>query len=272
MSAKSQPVVCMFESRRAGEMRTLVEKQGGIALSAPSMKEVPLENNSEAVSAIRAIVNGAADCVILTTGVGTESMLKLAAANDLENELLQRLSEVPLCVRGPKPAAVVHRLGLKWKVKAPEPNTWRELLDAILAADIALNGQTVAIQEYGVTNPELNAAIEKLGARVLPIPVYRWDLPDDIRPLEAAIQKTISGELDILLFTSAQQARNVLTVADRMDQRQQWLSAANAAFVASIGPTCTEALTDNGLTVHFESSPPKMGPLVRGAIHEWQQN
>ncbi len=40
--------------------------------------------------------------------------------------------------------------------------------------------------------------------------------------------------------------------------------------VASIGPTCSEALTDNGFPVHYEASPPKMGPLIRGAIECWR--
>ena len=43
-------------------------------------------------------------------------------------------------------------------------------------------------------------------------------------------------------------------------------TVAGNTLVASIGPTCSEALVDNGLPVHFEASPPKMGPLVRGAI------
>ena len=118
----------------------------------------------------------------------------------------------------------------------------------------------------------MNAAIERLGAKVLSVPVYRWDLPDDTQPLEMAVERTISGDLDLLLFTSAQQIRNVLTIADRLDKQTQWLSAANAAFVASIGPTCSQALKDNGLTVHFESNPPKMGPLVRGAIGAWKRD
>lgn len=272
MSAASKPVVCTFESRRADEMRMLIEKFGGTPVSAPSMKEIPLEHNAQAVDGIRAIVGGAADFLILLTGVGTEAMLRLAAAHNLEQPLLQRMQQIPLLVRGPKPAAVLKRLGLRYTVKAAEPNTSRELLDAIREADLSLRGKTVAIQEYGVSSDELNAELANQGAHVLPLPVYRWALPDDIKPLESSVQRTIAGEFDILLFTSAQQVRHVLTIADWSGIRNDWLHAVKAASVSSIGPTCSETLRACGMDVNFEASPPKMGPLVRGAIEHWKQS
>ena len=41
-------------------------------------------------------------------------------------------------------------------------------------------------------------------------------------------------------------------------------------LVASIGPTCTEALLDQGFPVHVEANPPKMGQLVKAAAEAWQ--
>jgi uroporphyrinogen-III synthase len=38
--------VCSFESRRADEMRSLIERHGASATVVPSMREVPLESNS----------------------------------------------------------------------------------------------------------------------------------------------------------------------------------------------------------------------------------
>ena len=201
--------------------------------------------------------------LILLTGVGTEAMLNVAATKDLRDALLNVMSEIPILIRGPKPAAVLSKLGLKYAVKAPEPNTWRELIAAIEDAEIKLAEQLVAVQEYGVENPELYNALTERGATVLPVPVYRWALPDDTAPLKNAIEKTIAGEFRALLFTSAQQVRHVLQVAEEDNQRSEWLAAANSTVVASIGPTCTEALDSVGLEVTLEASPPKMGPLVR---------
>jgi uroporphyrinogen-III synthase len=38
----------------------------------------------------------------------------------------------------------------------------------------------------------------------------------------------------------------------------------DAVVVASIGPVCTAALVEHGVTPTFEASPPKLGPLVQG--------
>lgn len=270
MPSDTGPVVCSFESRRAEEMRSLIERFGGVPVLAPSMREIPVEQNAAAIDAIQRIVAGEAAYLILLTGVGTEAMLQVAASCFLKERLLQTMSQLPLLIRGPKPAAVLSRLGLSYAVKAPEPNTWTQLLSAIDEAGIELRGTLVAVQEYGVPNPELYAGLQQRGAKVLPVPVYRWALPEDLSPLQSAIDGTIAGTTDILMFTSAQQVRHVLMVAERGGQQDQWRAAAGRTLVASIGPTCTEALVESGLDVGFEARPPKMGPLVRGAIEQWK--
>ena len=262
------PLICTFESRRSDEMRSLMERFGARTFVAPSLKEVPVEENSVALAAIQRMLAGEVRHLILLTGVGTEEMLRLAETQHLLQPLLNLLQRLPLYVRGPQPAAVLHRLGLKYTVKAPEPNTWHDLVQALDDANIALRGTTIAVQEYGVASHELYSALKDRGADVLPIPVYRWALPDDVEPLREAIRLTLSGQFQALLFTSAQQVRHVLMIADQMQQRSEWLNATHLLCVASIGPTCTEALKEEGLPVHFEASPPKMGPLVRGAV-DW---
>ena len=261
------PIVCSFESRRADEMRQLIERHGGQAVVAPSMREVPLEDNQEALRVIRHLAGGEVDCLILLTGVGTTAMLDLARSASLERQLLKRMSELSLIVRGPKPAAVLHRFGLSPAACAESPNTWRELVSAIDHADLCWKGQIVAVQEYGVSSPELTAALHDRGAVVLRMPVYRWALPEDLLPLQTAIRASVDGQTSITLFTSAQQIRHVLFVAGEMGARKSWLRS--VPYVASVGPTCSEALCQSGLTVWFEAEPPKMGSLVRGALEQY---
>lgn len=265
------PLVCTFESRRADEMQRLIEKFGGEAFVAPSMQEVPIENNSEATETIRKIVAGQVSAMVLLTGVGTEAMIRLANLLGLQEELTQQMAAMPLLVRGPKPAAALSKLGLKHTVKAPEPNTWEQLIEAIQDSDVDLSGSLVAVQEYGISNVDLNAALEKMGADVLRVPVYRWSLPDNTIPLQEAVQKTIQGEFAALMFTSAQQVRHVLQIAEQLQASSDFLHAANKGFVASIGPTCSETLKQCDLKVSFEASPPKMGPFVRGTMEAVNQ-
>lgn len=267
MTDPARPVICSFESRRAEEMSSLIERLGGQAVSAPSMREIPIEDNPVAIQFIHDVIANRFSAVILLTGVGTAALFEVARSQNLYEPLLDAFHRTTLIIRGPKPAAVLGRLGLKYAVRAPEPNTWRELLAAIDQSELTLSGQTVAVQEYGLPNARLYAELAARGVDVRPVPVYRWALPEDIRPLELALKQIASGGVDAVLFTSANQVSSVLGVAERLNVVDGFRSAVAAStLVASIGPTCSEAIVDNGLPVHFEASPPKMGPLVRGVI------
>ena len=66
--------VASFESRRAEEMAHLVTHHRGKPLSAPTMREIPLEKSSEALTFIDQLLAGKADILILMTGVGTRML------------------------------------------------------------------------------------------------------------------------------------------------------------------------------------------------------
>ena len=264
MTAPNRPVVCSFESRRAEEMCSLIERQGGQALSAPSMREIPIEHNPVAIEIIGNIIADKFPAVILLTGVGTEALFDVARTQGLYDSLLESLKRTTLIIRGPKPAAVLGKVGLKYAVRAPEPNTWRELLGAIDQAGVDLKDQDVVVQEYGLRNLRFYGELASRGAKVTPCPVYRWALPEDLGPLKNALQKTADGLVDAVMFTSANQVSSLLSVASDMGVLDAFRAAvAGRTVLASIGPTCTEALVDNGFPVHAEASPPKMGQLVR---------
>ena len=266
MSEANPFVVCTFESRRAEEMCSLISRQGCLPLSAPSMREIPIEHNPEAIEIIQGFLAQKFDAIILLTGVGTEALFDVARSQGLYDQLINVLTEIPIIIRGPKPAAVLSKVGLKYVVRAPEPNTWRELLNAIDDSKFELNGKRVVVQEYGLPNIRLYNELQNRGVTVTACPVYRWALPENTEPLESAIRQTADGKVDAVLFTSANQVSSVLTVAERIGVLDHFRAATSSrTLVVSIGPTCSEALIDNGFDVHAEASPPKMGQLARAA-------
>ena len=266
------PIICSFESRRAEEMCSLIERQGGRPLSAPSMREIPIEHNPEAIQIIQDIISDHFAAVILLTGVGTEALFDVARSQNLYAALLEALARTAIIIRGPKPAAVLSKVGLKYRIRAPEPNTWRELIGAIDQALLPLNNRNVVVQEYGLPNTRLYEELRCRGALVTACPVYRWALPEDTAPLELALRQIADRHVDAVLFTSANQVSSVLSVAERIGVLENFHAAIlQRTLVASIGPTCSEALSDNGISVHAEASPPKMGQLVRAAMESLQQ-
>jgi len=255
--------ICSFESRRRDEMELLLRRSGANPTVAPSMREVPLEQNETAFRFAEQLLAGQIDTLVCLTGIGTRTLLELICERYDRTATLAALDRCRVVVRGPKPVAVLREWGVRIDHRAPEPNTWRELVQMLDDERVPLADRTVAVQEYGKPSLELHQALEQRGAKVLAVPVYRWMLPEDTAPLEDAVRRTIGGEFDVLMFTSAYQLTSVLEIAERLGVRDAWLSAANRCLIASIGPTASEALREEGLVPDLEPSHPKMGHLVK---------
>ena len=253
--------VISFESRRAKEMAELIRRHGGEPIVAPSMREVPLSENSAPLELFQEIEAGQIDLVILLTGVGTRTMVDALMMHYSRERIAALLGSVTVLARGPKPVAALKELGLQPAMTAPEPNTWKETL-AILDSHVDLAGKRIAVQEYGITNRELLSGLEARGAKILRVPVYRWALPEDIAPLQAAIRQIVEARADIVIFTSANQVGNVFKVAGQDGVDTDLPKALARGLVVSIGPVCSEALARFGLEPDFEPEHPKMGFMV----------
>ncbi len=257
--------VAAFESRRAAELARLIEKQGGQAFVSPSMREVPLGTNTEAVEFANAVIGGEIDVVIFTTGVGFRHLLAALEGAVDRDAWIAALAKTTTIARGPKSVAAMKDSGLTPTYRAPQPNTWRDVLAVIDEQQIPVAGKTYGIQEYGQPNADLVAELEKRGATVRTVQVYRWELPTDCGPLEENVRAIAAGERDIALFTSAHQVVNMLRMAERLRLAEPLKAGLARMVVGSIGPTTSEMLREQGLPCDLEPDHPKMGPLVLAA-------
>ena len=263
--------VLVLESRRARELGSIVESYGGRPLIAPSMREVPLESNTEALAFADAVIRVEFDLIILLTGVGTRALLELVDRVRAQRDtFIAALGRIPIAARGPKPTAVLREIGLTPWLQAPEPNTWRELMAAIdeRSAEMPLRARRVAVQEYGAQNPELLRALDERGALLTRVPIYQWALPEDLEPLRQACRALAEGTVDVVLLTTATQVNHLLQVADQIGLADGVRAGLRRAMVASIGPTTSETLRHEGIAIDLEPSHPKMGFLVREAAEQ----
>jgi uroporphyrinogen-III synthase len=246
------------------EMAELIRKQGGDPYVAPSMREVPLEENAPAFQFAEHLLAGEFDMMILLTGVGTRQLQRLFASRYRETAFAEALRQITVVARGPKPAGALREMQVSATLMAPEPNTWRE----VLAVTAGRPERRIAVQEYGRRNPELLAGLEARGACVTPVRVYQWDLPEDTAPLREAVHKLAAGEFAAVLFTTGIQIAHLTRVAETEGVVDDVLGGLRRAFVASIGPSTTEALEEFGILPNLEPSHPKMGFLVREAAEK----
>jgi len=258
--------VLSLESRRAVEMEELIRKQGGEPFLAPSMREVPIEDDEGAFQFADQLYAGEFDMMILLTGVGTRQLNRVLATRHPEAAFANALRRITVVARGPKPVAALREMGLTPAIVAPEPNTWRELLQATESCP----ERRIAVQEYGRTNPELLEGLRARGAEVTPVRVYHWDLPQDLGPLREAARRLAAGQFDVALFTTAVQIGHLARVAREEGLEEAALDGLRKCMIVSIGPTTTEGLEEFGLTPEFEPSHPKMGFLVKEAAERVQ--
>lgn len=257
--------VLSLETRKAAEMEKLIVRQGGAPVVAPSVRERPLTDHESLNRFVEGLSIGAFDMVICMTGVGLAFARDVLEAHGLLDEFADGLRRVTIVSRGPKPVAVLRALKVPIHLLIPEPNTWREIVAAVAARP----ERRIAVQEYGRHSDVMQQALERLGATVTAVEIYRWDLPEDTRPLRSAALALAKREIDVVLFTSSIQLDHFLWIA-----REEGVEAgvrdalSKHTAIASIGPVMNDALASHDLVPDIIPEHPKMGALVKAAAED----
>jgi uroporphyrinogen-III synthase len=252
--------VLALESRRADEMRTLIESFGGVATVAPSMREVPVSDNTALLEFGQALNEARVDELVCMTGVGTRFLLR-----QLEGVpgALEALKKVNLVLRSGKAVPVLRERGLEGRL-VRDPHTWHQVLEHYQSRD--LKGKRIWIAEFGDdAPPEFVSGLEALGASVHTLPVYRWALPEDTVPLKDAIERVTRSEFDWVLLTSGIQLWHAVGFARTQGLEDAFRAGLERIRIASIGPSCNEAMHELGFMPAVTADPHKMGVLVRAA-------
>ncbi|MEI8013764.1 MAG: uroporphyrinogen-III synthase [Nitrospira sp.] len=254
--------VASFESRMAAEIARIIERNGGNPLVTPALREIPLDDNSAALKFGTQLTTERVDMFILLTGVGTTALFDLLKTRYPWSSILEALKQTALVARGPKPVAALKAFGLQPTLTVPEPNTWVDLI-SMLDEYRPVKGLRIAVQEYGASNPDLLKALNQRGAEVFQVPIYRWALPEDLRPLRQALDEIIAEKVPVLLITNAAQVDHVMQVLEKDGKVDRFRETLKQMVVASIGPTASERLRHFDLPIDLEPSHPKMGVLVK---------
>src|SRR4051812_19828636 len=105
-------LVLTLESRRATEIAKLISTYGGRVLSAPALREVPLESNTEALAFARQLIEGHFGFVVFLTGVGLRALLTVVESAGERDAFVAALHRTKVVARGPKPVAVLREIGV----------------------------------------------------------------------------------------------------------------------------------------------------------------
>jgi len=254
--------VLSLESRRAKEIEAQIRRLNGDAFVAPSVQERALEDHGDAIRFVERLEAGEFDLVVCMTGAGLAFLREVVAAHMQVDRLAAGLRRVTIVCRGPKPVPLLREMQVPVHVVVPEPNTWKEIVEAVQARQ----ERRIAVQEYGRPNLQMNRALEDLGAQVTPVAIYRWALPDDIEPLKEAVRRLAERQFEVVLFTSSVQLDHLYEVSRLMGMEESVSQALRGdVAIASVGPIMTAALESYGLRADIIPNHPKMGSLVKAA-------
>jgi uroporphyrinogen-III synthase len=257
--------ILSLESRRAKEMEALIRREGGEPFVAPSVQEKAVEDRGESLQFVERLEAGDFNLVISMTASGLTFLRDQMALHSSVDRLSHALGKAVMVSRGPKPLPILRELGVRAQVVVPEPNTWKEIVDAVAARQ----ERRIAVLEYGRPNAEMNTALENLGATVTPFVLYSWELPADVEPLKEAARSLARGEFDAVLFTSSVQLDHLMRIATELGlQHQVMQSLRHHTAIASIGPIMSDTLQAAGLPIEIRPIHPKMAGLVKAASEE----
>jgi uroporphyrinogen-III synthase len=254
--------VAILEARTGAHLAQLISRHGAVPLLAPALEEVPDVDPAAVGILLQDWIAHPFRMMIFQTGVGTRALFGVTDALGSTSKLLDLLDKATVVVRGPKPTGELNARGVRIDIRAASPFTTEAVTAAIAATPLA--GARVVVQRYGEANRRLCEALTGRGASVQEIATYRWALPADTGPLERLIDALARSAVDAVVFTSAVQVRHLFAVAERMARAAELPGLMRGLIVASIGPVCSRALEERGITPTFEADPPKLGPLVAG--------
>ncbi len=97
----------------------------------------------------------------------------------------------------------------------------------------------------------LRKELKKICYNVLEFPIYISALPRERSEVFRLIEDIISGDVDIITFTSSATARNLFQMADEFELFPNLREALNQRMiVVAIGPVTEKTLTESGIKVN----------------------
>lgn len=231
-------------------------------LLGPTIRTLPLTGDERIRQVTEELVRKPPDVLVANTGVGMRGWLAMAESWGPTEDLLEALSSARILSRGPKASGVLATVGLHVDWQAPSAR-----MDEVVSrlVDEGAAGRRVALQldggdEDGSTTERLRAA----GADVVPVPVYRWTLPDDLGPALRVVEAARSGRVDAVTFTAAPALHNLFAVAEQTGAADELRDAFNGSVLAMcVGPVCVEAAVERGVIKAEQPPHARLGSMVQ---------
>lgn len=246
--------------RRWDEQAEMLARRGAQVVHGPVMHTSLLHDSDATLRATAEVLRTPPDLVVLTTGIGTRSWFAAAESAGLDGGLRAVGGGATVVARGPKARSAAIGAGLEVDWQAAD-ETSAEVLRHLGAQGVA--GRRVAVQRDG-GDPRLADGLRRLGAEVVDVPVYRWDLPDNTAPALRLIDAAGDGRLDAVTFTCAYAVDSTFALAP--DPGALRAALAGPVHAVAVGPVCASALRRHGVERVVQPRRARLGAMVQALV------
>lgn len=259
MHALENKRIVIAGSRKTDEMCLIVEKQGGTPI-VRSLQGLTMFEEELLAEPLRGFAEQGADWVILTTGMGSDSLVAAADKLGIGEAVRTRLAEAKIATRGYKTSAFLKRNGFK-AVVSDDDGTMQGLIENLNAFDFS--GQRVWIQLHGEPAPELVNFLSAKGASQVEAVLPYRHVPPESDTVEQLLAELAGGEVDAVCFTTAVQVHYLFRFA-KETQREELLHQAfeGSVLAAAVGKVTAEALRQYGVKQMVVPELERMGALI----------
>ncbi len=228
------------------ELSRLLLERGAIPVEMPVIRISPPSNWRELDQAIMNLKRY--DWIIFTSVNAVEMFWKRLRAKKLD---ARQFGGIKIGAIGPATAKALEDRDLHPDY-VPKTYTSQDFLAGLKKQDVA--GRKVLLPRVDIAGNELNEGLVKLGAKVQQVTAYRTAIVMDSN--SQAKQMLLSGEIDVITFTSASTVKGLLDIMG-----QKW-EVIKQAKLACIGLNTAAALADRGLKADIVASEHTMPGLV----------
>lgn len=243
-------------ARKAEAIETLIQKNGGSAIAFPIQGKQQL-NEDICKQDIKELIAKPFDMIILTTGIGVETLERTAQQLQEHANFIGKLEKTPLAIRGSKTMNWLKKHDLKPSLVSND-GTMKNLFDSLEREEQG-HRKRVYLQAYNQDDVELKDKLENLGFDVYLSKPYRYEEPE--QPILGSLRQTIiSQEIDAVIFTSKTQVQNLF---HKSIDSEEIIHAFNDSVLAvAVGKVTASELEENGITNVFQPKKPKMGAMI----------
>ncbi|HKZ71098.1 MAG TPA: uroporphyrinogen-III synthase [Anaerolineales bacterium] len=233
MSIVGQRIVITRPQAQADELCDRLTALGAIPVLFPTIEIAPLDDYSAVDAAIRELAQY--DWIVFTSANGVVAFWSRLNLSGLQDRTSLRRN---IAATGPATAHALARRGFATTF-VPDEYVAESLAAGL--GDVA--GQRILIPHAEIARDVLKVELERRGAVVHELPVYRTR-PAAVHPARLA---EVQGGTDVITFTSSSTVANFVTIANQ----HALLPLHPLTLVACLGSITAHAALEAGLPVHL---------------------